>query len=244
MRGGKVKIQDKLLVFTFTLFLFLVGLSTVAETVEKDQGYISVSLSSTKEVSPNQAEISIGIETYDKSLQKASAENKAIANKVYSSLKAILSSEDYIKTNDYSANPIYIYTKDNKKVLDKYVVSNTVSIKTKKTELASKLIDTAIAQGATNVKNLQFSTVDYDNSCNDALAELTKKTYAQANSVAKSINAHVIGVRSINATCSSDNPKPFYGMVAKSLNDTVSSTPIESGKVRIYANIDASFYVK
>lgn len=238
--------MKKILVSIFVLSVFmLVSLSTKAETIEKDKGYISVNESTTKEVSPNQAEISINIETSDKSLQKASDDNKAVANKVYSSLKALLGADDYIKTSDYSAKPQYIYTKENKKVLDKYVVSNTIVVRTKKIELVSKFIDTAIAQGATNIDNLQFLAVDYDCACNDTLAELTKKAYVKAYSVAKSVNSQIIGVKSINVTCNSDNsPRPYYGMMAKSSMDSVSATPIESGKIKIYANVDASFYVK
>lgn len=228
------------------VFLFaFIRLSTTAETVEKDKGYISVNESITKEISPNQAEISIGIETSDKSLQVASENNKRIAGKVYSSLKSLLGTEDYIKTSNYSARPEYVYTRENKRVLDKYVVSNTVMIRTKKMELVSKLIDTAIDQGATNVQSLRFLAVDYDSSCNDTLAELTKKAYSKANSIAKSINSQITGVKSLNVTCSSeDNARPVYGMMMKNTMEAGSVTPIETGKIKIYANVDASFYVK
>lgn len=230
------------------LFTSLFGLSTVAQTVEKELGYISVNESTTKEIAPNQAEISIGIKTSDKSLQKASEENKAISNKVYSSIKSLLGTEDSIKTGNYTASPQYIYTKENERVFDKYIVSNTVTIKTKKPDLVSKFIDTAIAHGATDIDNLQFSVAggDYNTLCNDTLTELTKKAYNKANSVAKSINSQLAGVKSINATCNAENnQRPYYGMmmdgVAKS---SVSSTPIEKGTTKIYVNIDASFYVK
>lgn len=225
--------------------LVFASLSTTATTTEQDRGYISVNESTIKEVSPNQAEITIGIETSDVSLQKASDNNKTIANKIYTSLKAQLGSGDYIKTNTFSANPIYTYTKENKRVFDKYVVSNTVTVKTKSINKVSKLIDSAVAQGATNVDNLQFSATDYDCACNEALAELTKKAYSQANTVAQSINTQITGVKSINATCNADNgPRPYYAMMAKNAMESVSSTPIESGKQKINVNIDASFYVK
>lgn len=238
--------MKKLLISVMLLSaLIFVSLSTTAETVEKDKGYISINKSATKEISPNQAEIYIGIETSDKSLQKASEDNKTIANIVYASLKAILGPEDYLKTGNYTARPQYICTKENKKILDKYVVSNIVFVKTKKMELVSKLIDTAIAKGATNIDNLQFSTTDYESACNDTLADLTKKSYAQANSVAKSINSQIIGIRSINTVCNPESaPRPVYAMMAKGAVDSFSATPIESGKLKIYANIDASFYVK
>jgi len=219
-----------------------------ASVVEKDEGYISVNASATKEVAPDQAQITVNIETSDKSLQKASEDNKIAAGKVYSSLKAILNTEkgDYIKTSNYSANPVYICTKDNKKVFDKYVVSNNVVVKTKNIDMVSKLVEKAIEYGATNVNDLQFLVADYDSACNQALAELTKKAYSQAFSIANSINSKIIGTKSISSTCNADNnQRPYYAMMAKSPADSNPlATQIESGKIKIYASIDASFYVK
>lgn len=230
---------------TILVLLAFVGLCAIAETTEKDKGYISVSSSTSQEVSPNQAEISISIETSDKSLQIASNENKKIANNVYSSLKSILCKDDYIKTSNYSAYPQYIYTKENKKVFDKYVVKNSVVVRTKNTNIVPKLIDTAIAQGATGINNLRFSDSNIDEACNDALAELTKKTYMQADTVAKSINAQIAGIKSIDTSCNSENSSmPYAPMMANKAMDSVGATPIESGKIKIYANINASFYVK
>lgn len=221
--------------------------SPAAAVVEKDEGYVSTSVSSTKEISPNQVQITINIETSDKSLQKAADENKIIADKVYSNLKTLLNCEkgDYIKTQNYNANPQYVYNKENKRVLDKYTVTNSVVIKTKNISLTPKLIDTAIAQGATNVNDLQFSTADYDDECNALLADLTKKAYKQADAIAASINSKIIGTKSLGSSCNPENnsPRPYVFM-AKAAMDSASSTPIESGKIKIYANIDASFYVK
>lgn len=238
--------MKKVLLSLTLVVLFFVGTAVKAEVIDKEQGYISISESKTVEIAPNQAEISIGIETSNVSLQKASEDNKRIANKVYTSLKAMLGTEDSIKTSNYSVYPQYIYTKDNKKLLDKYVVSNTVIIKTKKINLVSKLIDTATAQGATNVANLQFSAVGYEDSCDDTLAELTKKAYNKANVIAKSINSQITGIKSINVSCNSENNyRPMYGMMKASMEDAAgASTPIESGKLKIYANVDTSFYVK
>lgn len=224
-----------------------ITLAARADTIEKDKGYISVNASDSKEISPNLAEMTIGIETSDKSLQKASEDNKQIANNVYSKLKILLGKDDYIKTSNYNVRTVYIYTKENKRVLDKYTVNNTIFVRTKKIDMLSTFIDTAIKEGATNINNLQFSAVDYDNNCNEALSELTKKAYTQANAIAKSINSQITGIKSISTTCNlENNPAPYFAMALKSSMDSASatSTPILSGKTKIYANIDASFYVK
>lgn len=217
-----------------------------AETSLKD-GYVSVNASANKEVTPDMAQLTINIETSDVSLQKAAADNKIVADKVYSKLKSILNTEkgDYIKTSNYSANPVYTHTKENKRVFEKYVVSNNVVVKTKNTEIVAKLIDTAIAAGATNVNDLQFLVADYDAACSEILAQLTKRAYSQASSIAEAINSKIIGTKSINSSCNPEsNPRPYYAMMAKSSMDSASSTPIESGKIKIYANVEASFYVK
>lgn len=238
--------KKTLLTLTLLTAIFFVGIGANAEIIDKEQGYISISESATKEIMPNQAEITIGIETSDISLQKATDDNKKIANKVYASLKALIGTEDLIKTSNYNARPQYIYTREQKRVLDKYIVSNTVIVKTKKIDLVSKLIDTATAQGATNVANLQFLATDYEDNYNDLLAELTKKAYNKANSIAKSINSQIIGVKTISASCNAENNyRPMYGMAKACMEDSAgASTPIESGKLKIYANVDASFYVK
>lgn len=237
--------MKRILTSTLILCAFLSGLCSNAQTIEEEKGYISVNASLTKEISPNQAEISIGVETSDTSMQKAVDENKIIANKVFSEIKPLLGKDDYLKTGEYSAKPQYIYTKENKKVFDKYVVKNIVLVHTRNTAIISKIIDTAISQGATNVDDIKFSATDYDSICNEALAELTKNAHAQANAIANAINTKIIGIKVINANCNVDSGvRPMYDMMAKSVMSSNPATPVESGKIKIFANINASFYTK
>lgn len=227
------------------LFVVLVAFPSVVNAVENEMGYISVSERITKEVLPTQATITIGIETFGESAQKASDENKKIAQNVHSALKKLLSDKDSIKTGEYSLSPQYVYTKDNKKVLDKYMVRNSVVMTVFNIKLVSKLIDTAIANGATKIDDLNFSTTDYDNACNEALGELAKKAQKKANFIANTLNLKVVGVKSLSTSCNPEyNQRVFYSM-AKGVSDaTAPQTSIESGKIKIDASIDALFYVK
>lgn len=235
------------LVFAFCTIILGTGFSCSAAVEEKEGGFISVNASSVKEVTPDQAQIVVSIETSDKSLQKATDENKVIADKVYSSLKGLLNTEkgDYIKTGKYSANPLYVNQRDNKRVFDKYVVTNSVTVKTKSIQTVAKMLDMAINSGATRVNNLEFSVSNYDSECSDILSELTKRAYSQANAIAGSINSKITGVRSITSSCNPESAsRPYYAMMAKDSMEQSSETPIESGKIKIHANVDASFYVK
>lgn len=231
----------------FLLFaLILVILSMpFAVAIADELGYISVNTNATKEIAPNRATLKIGIETTSTTAQKASDDNKKAAQNVNIAIKKLLCDKDSIKTGEFSLSPQYTYTKDNKKVLDKYVVRNVIVINLSNVKLASKLIDTAITNGATNVEDLQFYSTDYDSICNDALVELTKQAKDKASLIAKSVNANIAGVKSINTSCNAQYAqRPYFAMMKGAMGSAVESTPVESGKIKIDANVDASFFVK
>ena len=112
------------------------------------------------------------------------------------------------------------------------------------------MIDTAISLGATNVNSLVFSVSNYEAQCNDLLTLAAKKAYTRANAVAKTVPATITGIRSMDVSCSPNNSvRPQYRlmMANKALDSSAegaSSTTIESGVVKVYANVNASYFVK
>lgn len=225
--------------------------STIAAPTQVDErGYVSVSASANKELSPDTAEISISVLTSDaRSMQKATLQNKEVSDKVFAAIKAMIKTEngDYVKTSNFNASPVYSYS-GNKKNFDKYEVSNTIIVNTKSINKVGEIIDKAISLGATDVSNLNFSVSKYEQECDVLLGLATKKAQSQASGIAKSVGSAVTGLKSINGNCNpSANTRVMYNMMAKSSNGAVAdtaATPIEVGVVRIYANVNASFFVK
>ena len=236
-----------------SLILGCASLSTQAVADAVERGFVSVSTSANTELAPDIADISIAIQTYDsKSLQKATAENKQISEKVLSALKVMINplQGDYVKNMDFSASPIYSYS-GSKRSFDKYEVSNTVIIHTKSIDKVGAMIDKAIALGATNVNNLALSVSKYDDECNELLVTATKKAQNRANTLAKAASTTVTGVRSINVSCSANNSiTPQYRMLSANIGGAdmaeakAASTSIEKGIVKIYATVNATFFVK
>lgn len=236
--------------FILALSLTLsIGCIANAATDDKT-GSISVQTSTFREVSPNIAEMSIEVKTYDKSMQKAAEENKRISNDIYASVKSIINpaNGDYVRTSNFTTNPQYNYS-GNKKTFDKYEVSNSIVVKVNDLSVVSKIIDTSISKGATNIDNLKFSVSNYDQQCNEMLATITKSAYSQANAVAASINSRISGIKSISAYCSTKTSRtPIIYKSAMALNGVAdeaatTSTPVESGKIIINSNVNADFYV-
>lgn len=233
------------------LALGCASVQAISESIER--GYISVNTSANAELAPDVAEISIAVKTYDnKSMQKATLQNKEISEQVISTLKSMIdtSKGDYIKTADFSATPIYSYS-GNKRNFDKYQVSNSVVVHTKSIDKIGTMIDKAIALGATDVNSLNFSVSNYETQCNDLLTLAAKKASARANAVAKTVPTTLSGIRSMDVSCSTSNSsRPQYKMLMANRammmdSETAgSSTTIESGVIKVFANVSATYFVK
>ena len=160
---------------------------------------------------------------------------------------------DYVKTSNFSASPSYIYN-NNKRTLDKYNVSNNVIVHTKSIDKISTIIDKSLSLGATDVDSLNFSLSEKDTQCADLLSNATKQVKKRADIVATAAGSSVVGIRSIDTTCSLNNSSryPVYRnslMMAKSESmdgaaPEASSVNIEAGTIKIYSNVNASFYLK
>ena len=227
------------------------ALKAPADVIER--GFVSVSTTANTELPPDVVEISIAVQTQDdKSLQKATEENKLISDRVYTELSKMINKDngDFIKTTNYNAAPIYNY-KNNKKNLVRYEVSNSIVVHTKAIKDAGKMIDKAISLGATNIDNLNFSISAYDKECDQLLGIAAKKAYTRAGILAASANNSLNGIKSMNGSCSTSSAMPQYRLLAKNISlgasaDSAaeSSSPIQGGVIKLYANLNASYFVK
>lgn len=242
--------------------LFVSGYSLTYAACEcqnvQQKGTISVSTTAKAEVAPDTVEINISVKTKDsKSLQKAAAENKLISDKVYDMAKTMINAQngDYIKTADYNARPVYVYNNNNKKVFDKYEVSNSIIIHTKNIDKVGQIIDTSISLGATDVNDLQFSVSNYEKQCNELLVIAANKAKTRADNVAKASSTYVTGIKDINVSCSENSINHVqYRYMAKNMAagammdaaapEAAPSTPIQSGVIKLYANLNAVYYTK
>ena len=186
-------------------------------------------------------------------MQKATLDNKEISEKVLTQLKSMINTEngDYIKTSDFSAQPIYSY-QNSKRIFEKYEVSNRVIVHTKSIDKVGQMIDKAVQAGATNVDNLSFSVSNYENQCNDLIRIATKKAKDRAKTIADALEENLGGISNITTSCSANNYNPSRLYMAKNMIADVAAemssaggaTSISNGVVKVNANVNASFFVK
>lgn len=249
--------MKKFLSSIMVLSIVYLGTNVISEAAiinNSDKGKIAVQTSANTEIAPDVVEISFAIKTYDaKSMQKATLANKEISDKVLSELKSLIDTDngDYIKTSDFSANPVYSYV-NSKQNFEKYEVSNRVIVHISKTDIVGKMIDKAILTGATNVDSLSFSVSNYEKQCNDLLVIATKKAQDRANVIAESLGTSLDGISSLTTSCSANNyNQPRYYMAKNMIADVAAEsaslgagTTISNGVIKINATVNANFFVK
>ncbi|MCQ2754893.1 MAG: SIMPL domain-containing protein [bacterium] len=241
--------MKKLLIVILGLVLFIPVANASAQSVDK--GYISVSVSESKEIEPNVANITFAIETTDNDSKKASEMNNQISTKVIDALKQELASDTraMVQTKNFNLRPNYTY-KNGVSTLKNYTATNTLYVKTYKTDSVSNLIDTAIKNNVTRVTDISFMADNEDKYRQELTAIVVKRAKSQAQDIANSLGEEILGVKTIRVSSyqqTSNNTRLYAAKgVMNSMADSVesTSTPIEAGKIKINATADAEFYVK
>ncbi len=231
---------------------------TGAEVCEQEienvvQSVVSTSGTATVKVTPDKVSVTIGVETRGKTAEQAAAANAELMQKVLAALKNLGISEDQISTNWYSVWPVYemrsppcieIFPQPPecapKSEITGYVASNSVTVTLDADEDVGKVIDTAVAAGATNVNGAYFfvSNERQEEIRSSLIADAIANARSRADKAAAAVNMEITGVKSINLN---DVYFPvFYKELAKA-DGASSSTPILPGQQEISQTVQVTF---
>ena len=219
--------------------------------IARELGYISVSSEITREVPPNYAQFNVTVEKFNINQAQAIKENNDAMSKIIAELKKKLGDSDKntLATTGFNVNPQYTY-KDGKQRFDRYVVRSTLKVGVENISQVSDLIGIAVANGATTVDGLNFSLKSEASYCDEILKQANIENLKKANAVASTLNKKVSGIKYINANCSQQT---YYGSYSNKVLSAAraegasfdsAAPPIEKDNIKIYAHVNAEFYVK
>lgn len=230
------------------LLLVLVGCqSRIIEDEDKEDRTVSVTGNSEFEVEPDTVEIIFAVETNASEAEAAQEENSKITNDVISELKSIGMSEDEIETLNYNLYPEYEYnpeTRDREQT--GYRVTNSVKVKTEKTERAGEIIDSAVKGGANRISNIQFTlSKDKEKEENQvALQRAGEDAKAKAENLALGLGLNLGEIKNVRESNVNVGPYPvryLEGAAADEATQKVAETPISPGKVTIRASVSVDY---
>jgi len=221
-------------------FAFLLPTMTFAQ--DKTH-FVRATGEATVSAHPDRAQISIGVLTQASTAQAAATANATQTTQVIDAIKKTLGESGELKTTGYSISPQYQYTTGRSPKITGYQASNTVLIVVNELSLLGKVIDAASDSGANNINGVSFSLKDETHARNQALAEAASKARAAAESIAKALNVHVVGVLQAE-TAQTPTFRPLNRSFAAMAAPQAMPTPIEPGDLDIQATVTVTLEVQ
>ncbi|VVC00320.1 Uncharacterised protein [uncultured archaeon] len=220
--------------------------SIVPWAVQPDKRLISVSGSATDTYQPDNAVVSLGVDTLDKSASASQQQNADLSSKVRGALKAVGVPDEDIKTTSYSLNEEFQWNDLAKKSESTgFRAVNIIEVKLTDLSLTGKVIDAAAASGANRVNGITFSLSREREA--QARSELLAQAAADAkDKAAKIASGFGVGIASLYTASENYSYYPVYSAMNFAKDSAAGgiaapSTPITPGDVRVTVDISAQF---
>lgn len=199
---------------------------------------LSVTGSATTNTKSDKVSVSLGVETTDKTAEKALLLNSDLMNKVINALKESGVQENETSTSSFTINPDYNYSEYGAKGnLIGFTVSNSIHIISSNINQISQWIDTAVQTGANTVDDIYFSISPnkLEEIKNSLLKEAVANAKSKADIVAAAGGLNIAGIQSITV---GELGLPTVPVYSKSVAfDEASSTPILAGEQDISTTV-------
>jgi len=265
-RTGRGVARQQLRLSALLLALALGGLALACEPAttivnSTDPGGISVNGTGTVTVIPDLAQLSIGVEARSANVAGARSEAARALDAVRASLRRNGIEDKDVKTQslnirpEYGSKPIAPQVPvpsdarppvlSGEPVIVAYVASNTVLVKVRNLDNASKVLDDAVAAGgdSTRVNGIEF-TVDQPERFEAEARDLAMRdARARAESLARNASVDLGKPRSISESFSGPQPYRAAGaLAAQSAPDDV-ATPLSPGESEIVLNVTVTYAI-
>jgi uncharacterized protein len=196
----------------------------------------------TTNIKTDKVTVSLGVETTNKTAEKALFSNSNLMNKIINALKGSGVQENETSTSSFTINPNYNYSEyGSKEDLIGFTVSNSIHITSSNIDSISQWIDTAVKTGANTVNEVYFSVSPnkLDKIKNELLKDAVANAKSKADIVAEIAGLNIAGIQSITigdlGLPPVPGPVPVY---SKSVTfDETSSTPILAGEQEISTSV-------
>lgn len=207
----------------------LLGLSLLAQAPVSS--VISASGSATISVSPDQAQLQVGVVTQAATAQDAAQQNATLTTTVVNAVKQVLGTAGTIQTVGYSVSPRYDSMPGKLSTIVGYQASNTLQVTMTDLSLPGRIIDAANQAGANNVGGLSFGLQNSEPATQQALSQAAKQALVHAGAIATGL-----GVRT-GAVVSAQEGSSVVPYMYASAGIAATPTPVETGTVKVTANV-------
>ncbi|MNJ98067.1 26 kDa periplasmic immunogenic protein precursor [compost metagenome] len=220
------------------VFVFVATLANAQVTQQNTQPQISVSGEGKISVTPDRADITVGIENVGADAAEVKKKNDATVDAVIKYLKSIkLPAEDY-QTQRVSLNRNY----DNTKKKYSFVATQTIVIRLKDITKYDAMMMGLVDAGINSIQGIEFKTSKQAQYESEARVKAVEQAKLKANDYAAALNQKV--GKAITVT---DNTQTYYPRMMSAMkfeSDSMAGGERETlaiGEITVTANVNISF---
>jgi uncharacterized protein YggE len=203
---------------------------------------ISVSGTGKVVLSPDIADIRLGVSATARTVKAARESAAASMTAVISSLKKLGIADADIQTTILSLQPTYDYSANTTPPrLTGYVLANAIAVTVRNIDSVGDAIDGALAAGATSIDGVTFRVADQASAEKQARAAAMTEAAAKARTLADAAGVSIKGVASIGETVAPIPYPVYYGAAAGAAKDT--QTPVQPGTNEISVTVAVSYLI-
>ncbi len=215
------------------------GMSLQAQD-QKIQPQISVSGEGIVKVIPDEAILSIAVETKGEVSAKVKKDNDVVIDKVLKYLKTTKINQKDIKSERVSLYPQYDYNKKK----NYYMASQTINITLRDLSQYEVIMDELVKLGINRVNGVTFQSSEIEKLKSEARVLAIKDAQKKANDY-----AGALGQKAGKAIMVSDNSQPYYNppifrnmmMMDKEVANDGGQETIAVGEIEIRTNVNITF---
>lgn len=178
------------------LSILLAPVAVLAQVA--DHRTITTTGEATVLVAPDQAFVTIGVETFDSSLDVASRNNEQIATRLLTAWKALGVPESKIRTNLVTVSLEYEDASHPSRGIEGYFVRRSYEVTVDGAQSASKIIARSLASGANQVSGVEFRTTSLRKHRDEARVKAIRAAREKAELLAGELGASVGAPRTIS----------------------------------------------
>lgn len=229
------------LIFVSTLPLLAWSLALADESPPRQ---VHVSGTASVSAAPDQAVVQFGIQSRQASLAAAREQVSRVAGRFLALARKLGIPEQKVQSSALTVRPEYRWDKDGQEQqFAGYYVQRSLRVELDKLDLLGELIEGAVDAGVNEVSPPQLDSSRGRALHREALEQAAADARANAEVLARSLDAQLGPVAQISASEVGRPPTPVL-MRAQALESADASATYQAGEIRFEARVDASFYLQ
>jgi uncharacterized protein len=193
-------------------------------------------------LTPDIANISIGVQSQSENVGEALAANNTKSQEVAKTLEAIGVQAKDIQTTNFNIYPTPQTDAEGKPKPTIFTVNNSVNVTVRDLSQLGKLLDAVVQSGANTVNGITFDVVDHEKALSAARKLAVEDARKQADEIAAAAGEEIDSLQNMTLYTNS-GPTPMYDAKAVGAG-AASQVPIAAGQLMISVDVNANYSLK